>query len=196
MLIRPRCREFVFQFQFVRIWRLSWYFWVLSWKIIHIEYRRLRTTAYEYHMLRIRYYYFSALRTEPATLLFLREPRSWALLIFVFFQASFSRSAANNSFNIYNYFAVDFLDFMMSNPTKTSPKAIKIRLKIGLEAVPGALGGDFHFGSRMAQGSKMAPKNCEQLVLSWYKNRDSDQVFVVLFFTVCEGALFVGFGCM
>ena len=57
------------------------------------------------------------------------------------FQASLSRIAANNCFKTI-ILAVDFLDFVMSNPTKTSPTAIQHLLKLGSGAVPGALGGD------------------------------------------------------
>ena len=85
--------------------------------------------------------YLSALRAELSTVPFLREPCSWTFLLFMFFQASLSRSAANNSFKTI-ISAVDFLDFVMSNPTKTSPKAIPNQVKIGSGAVPGALGGD------------------------------------------------------
>ena len=56
-------------------------------------------------------------------------------------------------------------------------------------AIPGALGGDL--GTILAQGSKMGPTNREKLVPFCYQNRDSYQLFVVLFLG-CFFLTFVG----
>ena len=134
--------------------------------------------------------YLSALRAEPATVPFLREPCSWAFLFFMFFQASLSRNAANNSFKTI-ILAVDFMDFVMSNPTKTSLNAIQNRLKVGYGAVMGALGGDL--GTMLVPGWSKAQKWNQKSAIPWsgfgakIKTRNS-----------CSGCLFsifVGLGC-
>ena len=82
----------------------------------------------------------------------------------------------------------------MSNPTKTSSKAIQHRFKIRSGAVPGALGetwGPFWFqdGPRLKNGTNKPWKSR----FFWYQDRDSDQLVVVLFPIVCESALFASF---
>ena len=69
--------------------------------------------------------------------------------------ATLSTDAANNSLKTI-MFAVDFLDFVTSQPTKTSPQAIQNRFKIESGAVLGALGGDL--GTIVVPGRTKAQK--------------------------------------
>ena len=120
------------------------------------------------------------------------------ILIFHVFQASLSRSAANNSFKTI-ICAVDFLDFVASNPTNTSPKAIQNRLKIGSGAVPRALGGDL--GTILVLGRPKAQKWSQQTANPWSLFAQKSRLghfswsCSLLFVRVLFLPISVGFGC-
>ena len=86
-------------------------------------------------------YNISALRAEPATMPFLRELAAEQSYFSCFFKPV-RQEALQTIVSKTNIFAVDFLDFVMSNPAKTSTKAIPNPLKIRSGAVLGVLSGE------------------------------------------------------
>ena len=123
---------------------------------------------------------------------FIREPCSWAFLFVCFFKLV-CQGALQTIMQKTNSFAIDFSDFAMSKSIKNESERQEQSIQNSVWGCPGGSRGRLgdHFGPRMAQGSKMGPKSRESLIHSGYQNQDLDQLFVVLFFTVFWGPLFL-----
>ena len=130
--------------------------------------------------------YLSALRAEPATVPFYSRTLQLSILICMFLFKQVCQGALQTIMQKTSSFAIDFLDFAMSKSIKNESKRHQKSHKNRVWGRPGGSRGRLgdHFGPWVAQGSKMGPKSCESLVHFGYQNRNSEQLFVVLFFSV------------